>query len=101
MTTEFNTAQIGNAFGSPGLKMTGEFIQKVLKVEPHRTDKRAMFWTEAQFEQIRMRLLEHIENAPPDPEQWIDLGEKKPPAKKAKKAPSTKNDIDDDDDDDL
>lgn len=95
--TEFNTAQISNAFGAPGLKLTGEFIQKILKVEPHRTDKRAMFWTEKQFEQIRMALLQHIQNAPPDPEQWVDMGEKKPRAEKPKKAPTTQNDDDDDD----
>ena len=102
MTTEFNTEQINNAFGAPGLKITGAFIADVLKVEPARRDKRAMFWDEDQFEQIRTALIKHIKSVPPDPEKWMDLSGSNKSAAKRKaaetkgKAPPTNNDDDDD-----
>lgn len=102
MTIEFNTEQINNAFGAPGLKITGVFIAEVLKVEPARRDKRAMFWTADQFEAIRAALLKHVKSVPPDPEKWLDLSDANKSAAKRKaaatkvKAPPTSNDDDDD-----
>lgn len=103
MSQEFNTEQISNAFGAPGLKISGAFIVNVLKVPPSRTDKRAMFWTLEQFEQIRSKLISHIKSVPPDPEQWMDLSGANKSAAKRKaaetkvKAPPVVNDDDDDD----
>lgn len=62
MTTLMNTAAIQQSLG---LKITAEFIVDTLGVEPHSTDKRARFYTPAQFELIKAALCKHINKAKP------------------------------------
>jgi len=88
---------------SLGIKITGDFISDVLGIEPTDTEKRAKFYTEAQYNEIRSALVNHIDNA----EEIARAPAKKAPAaaKKAAKAPVVAKQptlpLDDGDDDDL
>jgi hypothetical protein len=80
---------------SIGLNISAKFISEDLGIEPIERDKRAMFWEESQFDDIKAALCAHIErsrlvSAPPKkaaPEK------KAVPAKKA----AASSDLDDDD----
>lgn len=60
MTEEvlINVEEIGRRIGhSPFLS---KFITVTLGVEPTKRDRRAMLWTEAQFQLILVRFTEHL-----------------------------------------
>lgn len=82
---------IGDIQASLGIKVTGDFIVNTLGVQPHSTDKRAQFYTEGQYNEIREKLVEHIENA-----DDIVAAEKKPPKAKTTAPAATAPTVDDD-----
>lgn len=55
---EFNVSAVAETLG---LKIDGKFIVEVLKLPPHRQEKRAMFWTRPQLVKIAQSLSEYTE----------------------------------------
>jgi predicted phage-related endonuclease len=58
--TEPATLSLGAICGRLGFNVSGDFLRDVLHVSPAKTDKRAMLYTESQYQAICRQLLSHI-----------------------------------------
>jgi hypothetical protein len=51
---------LGTICGRLGFNVSGDFLRDVLHIAPARTDKRAMLYTERQYQAICRQLLSHV-----------------------------------------
>ena len=79
---------------SLGLNIPGKFIYEDLGVEPIERDKRAAFWGEDQFDEIKLALQQHIANA-----RLVAAAPKPVAAKKAAAPAAESNALDESDED--